>query len=78
MITYYPTLDEKKQLRHFELAADAAGAKYPQARARSPLVSLCCDVRADMETPVSVYCKTARGPFSFLLESVANGERIAR
>src|SRR5712692_9901623 len=78
MIMYYPTLDEIKQLRHFDLAADAAGAKNPQVCARSLLVPLCCDVRADMETPVSVYCKTAQGPFSFLLESVANGERIAR
>jgi len=78
MIMYYPTLDEIKQLRHFDLAADAAGAKNPQVGARSLLVPLCCDVRADMETPVSVYCKTAQGPFSFLLESVANGERIAR
>src|SRR6266571_4884502 len=31
-----------------------------------------------METPVSAYCKTAQGPYSFLLESVVGGERIAR
>ena len=36
------------------------------------------EVRADLETPVSAYLKVARGPYSFLLESVEGGERMGR
>ena len=35
-------------------------------------------VQADLETPVSAYLKVAKPPYSFLLESVEGGERIAR
>ncbi|MBI2304015.1 MAG: anthranilate synthase component I [Chloroflexi bacterium] len=33
---------------------------------------------ADLETPVSAFLKTSRGDYSFLLESVEGGERLAR
>jgi anthranilate synthase component 1 len=36
------------------------------------------EILADLETPVSVYLKIARGPYSFLLESVEGGQNIAR
>ena len=36
------------------------------------------EVPADLETPVSVFLKVARGRHSFLLESVEGGERLAR
>ena len=36
------------------------------------------EVAADLETPVSAYLKVARGRYSFLLESVEGGERLAR
>jgi anthranilate synthase component I len=36
------------------------------------------EIMADMETPVSAYLKIANGAFSFLLESVEGGERLAR
>ena len=36
------------------------------------------EINADLETPVSAYLKVARPPYSFLLESVEGGERIAR
>src|SRR3954469_22532048 len=39
---------------------------------------LYCEVPADLETPVSAYLKVARGKYSFLLESVEGGERLAR
>ena len=42
------------------------------------LIPVYRDVLADMETPVSAYRKIARGKYSFLLESVEGGERIAR
>ena len=69
---YVPTLDELRQLREEECAdgEDKDGLR--------PLLPICYDLLADMETPVSAYCKTARGPHSFLLESVEGGERIAR
>ena len=42
------------------------------------LVPVCRDIQADLETPVSAYLKIARGNYSFLLESVEGGERLAR
>ena len=42
------------------------------------LVPVSREVRADLETPVSAFLKVARGPYSFLLESVEGGERVAR
>ena len=42
------------------------------------LVPVYREIRADLETPVSAYLKIARGNFSFLLESVEGGERLAR
>ena len=36
------------------------------------------EINADLETPVSAYLKVANGPYSYLLESVEGGERIAR
>ncbi|NBD34469.1 MAG: anthranilate synthase component I, partial [Chloroflexi bacterium] len=49
-----------------ELAANAASAPVYQT------------LLADLETPVSIYLKLRGGGPSFLLESVENGERIAR
>src|SRR5438128_10058254 len=66
----YPTLDEIKQLRDAEMTAGAD--------TRKPLLPICSDILADMETPVSANCKIASGPYSFLLESVVGGEHIAR
>jgi len=42
------------------------------------LVPVFRDVPADLETPVSAFLKVARGDYSFLLESVEGGERLAR
>src|ERR1700737_224503 len=67
----YPTLEEIQQTREADHASNKADP-------RRPLLPICVDVLADMETPVSAYCKSALGPYSFLLESVAGGERIAR
>jgi anthranilate synthase component 1 len=66
----YPTLEEIRHLRDVEMTA--------RADARKPLLPICCDILADMETPVSAYCKIASGPYNFLLESVVGGDRIAR
>lgn len=65
----YPTFAEIQQLRD---------AVTQGGEGKRPLMPLFRDILADMETPVSAYCKTARGPYSFLLESVEGGERIAR
>jgi anthranilate synthase component I len=50
----------------------------PTDLARATLVPVWREVPADLETPVSAYLKLARGPYSYLLESVEGGERLAR
>ena len=67
---YHPTFEETEQL--------STTLPTRQEESRRPLLPLCSDLLADVETPVSAYCKTARGPYNFLLESVAGGEHIAR
>ncbi|HWO94263.1 MAG TPA: anthranilate synthase component I [Dehalococcoidia bacterium] len=62
-MTYLPSLSEARRLAH-----SGAGNLLPVYR----------EVRADLETPVSAYLKVARGRYSFLLESVEGGERVAR
>jgi anthranilate synthase component 1 len=42
------------------------------------LIPVYREITADLETPVSAYLKTARGAYSFLLESVEGGEHLAR
>ena len=42
------------------------------------LIPIYREINADLETPVSAYLKVARPPYSFLLESVEGGERLAR
>src|SRR4051794_39839424 len=42
------------------------------------LVPIYREIMADLETPVTAYLKVAQGPYSFLLESVEGGERLAR
>ena len=42
------------------------------------LIPVSRTILADMETPVSAYRKIARGPYSFLLESVEGGDRVGR
>ena len=42
------------------------------------LVPVYREISADLETPVTAYLKVARPPYSFLLESVEGGERLAR
>ena len=48
------------------------------AEGKSNLTPIFADVQADLETPVSAFLKVARGDYSFLLESVEGGERLAR
>ena len=60
---YYPSLEDVKSL-----AANNDGNLVPIYRS----------INADLETPVSAYLKVARPPYSFLLESVAGGERLGR
>ncbi len=66
---YQPTLEEARRLR------DAAREDQPGA---GNLLPVSCEVFADLETPVSVYLKVAGDPYTFLLESVEGGERVAR
>ncbi len=71
---FHPTFEEISQLRSAELKKSAQEG----ADTRRPLLPFYCDILADMETPVSAYCKTAQSSYSFLLESVSGGVNIAR
>ncbi|MBO0779684.1 MAG: anthranilate synthase component I [Ktedonobacteraceae bacterium] len=63
------SLEEIKQLREQNLCPDDR---------RLALLPVYSDILADMESPVSAYCKAAAQPYSFLLESVNGGEHVAR
>ncbi len=52
--------------------------KIRQLKKHGNLIPIYREVNADTETPVSAYLKIARGEYSFLLESVEGGERLAR
>src|SRR5271169_5786233 len=41
-------------------------------------IPLMREVLADLDTPLSVYLKLARGPYSYLFESVQGGEKWGR
>ena len=79
---YHPTLEEVKNLyAEHSKTTSRADFSSPHGEPESgavPIVPLYRDLLADLETPVSVYCKAARGSFCFLLESVIAGERMAR
>ena len=53
-------------------------AEVRELAANGNLVPVYREINADLETPVTAYLKVARPPYSFLLESVEGGERIAR
>ncbi len=67
----YLTFEEIKRLRDSEM-------NIASQDTRRPLLPFYSDILADMETPVSAYCKTAQQPYSFLLESVSGGEHVKR
>ena len=49
-----------------------------ELKQRVNLVPIYREIAADLDTPVSAFLKIARGSYSFLLESVEGGERLAR
>ena len=76
--------DWKKILRRGSIGAAEHVMYHPTLAevkglaSRGNLVPVYREIDADMETPVSAYLKVARPPYSFLLESVEGGERMAR
>lgn len=52
--------------------------KFKEFAKESTLIPVYREITADLETPVSAYLKVARGPYSFLFESVEGGENLAR
>ncbi|HIF12136.1 MAG TPA: anthranilate synthase component I, partial [Dehalococcoidia bacterium] len=52
--------------------------QFKSLAATSNTIPVYREISADLETPVSAYLKVARGPYSFLLESVEGGENLAR
>ena len=73
----YPTFSDIQHLRHAEMTNKEQNSTDAQDT-RRPLLPLYRDILADMETPVSAYCKTAQQHYSFLLESVSGGEHVKR
>jgi anthranilate synthase component 1 len=53
-------------------------AEFARRAKQGDLTPVYREILADMETPVSAFKKIAQGPYSFLLESVEGGERMAR
>ncbi|MDA0231871.1 MAG: anthranilate synthase component I [Chloroflexi bacterium] len=51
---------------------------FKQLATEYNLIPVYREITADLETPVSAYLKVARGPYSFLFESVEGGENLAR
>jgi anthranilate synthase component 1 len=49
-----------------------------ELRGQGNLCPIYAEILADLETPVSAFLKIARGPYSFLLESVTGGQHIGR
>ena len=49
-----------------------------QYKDRGNMVPIYREIVADLETPVSAFLKVNRGGYSFLLESVVGGQRLAR
>jgi len=47
-------------------------------RSQGNLVPIYREIAAELETPLSAFLKVKRGGYSFLLESVESGERVAR
>ena len=47
----------------------------PPTYVRTPIVE---EALADLDTPLSVYLKLAKGPYSYLLESSQGGEKWGR
>ncbi len=51
---------------------------FLELSAQGNVIPVCCDMTADMSTPVSVYNRLSAECPSFLFESVTGGERISR
>ncbi|MFH1652264.1 MAG: chorismate-binding protein, partial [Chloroflexota bacterium] len=53
-------------------------AEVKKLKGKGNLVPVYREIVADLETPVSAYLKVSQGGYSFLLESVEGGQRLAR
>ena len=42
------------------------------------LIPIFREIRADLDTPLSIYLKLSKNRYSFLLESITGGENLAR
>jgi len=69
-VFYYP----KRQINMYYPELE----EVEKLKQQGNLVPVYREMMADLETPVSAYLKIARGKYSFLLESVEGGERLAR
>ncbi|MGH9174450.1 MAG: hypothetical protein ACRD1H_08835, partial [Vicinamibacterales bacterium] len=65
---------DRAERRKYSLSLE----EVARLRDQGNVIPIYREIMADMETPVSAYLKVAGGPYSFLLESVEGGERLAR
>lgn len=65
---------ERPLRRRYSLNLEQVAALRDQGN----IIPVYREIMADLETPVSAYLKIAGGPYSFLLESIEGGERLAR
>src|SRR5919108_5039044 len=61
--------------KYHRILQGQSGQGQPGSFNRLPLTR---EVLADLDTPLSTYLKLARGPYSYLFESVQGGEKWGR
>jgi anthranilate synthase component 1 len=60
------------------LPVEPSRSEFLSLAREANLVPVCCDLPADLETPISAFLKLRNGHEAFLLESVEGGETVGR
>ena len=60
------------------MAYNPTSLEFKQLSKEYNLIPIYKEIRADLDTPLSIYLKLAKNSYSFLLESITGGENLAR
>ena len=60
------------------MAYNPTSKEFKQLSKEYNLIPIYKEIRADLDTPLSIYLKLAKNSYSFLLESITGGENLAR
>lgn len=60
------------------MAYNPTSLEFKQMSKEYNLIPIYKEIRADLDTPLSIYLKLAKNSYSFLLESITGGENLAR